>query len=78
MRGLQVVQTGKDHRRAQRADTAVDHGASEDRVYVRSQLAGGCKMPLIQPEIYYALTMLQGVLTIGLPVFAFIYLFRPR
>ena len=29
-------------------------------------------------EIYYAFTMLQEIVTIGLPVFAFIYLFRPR
>ncbi len=33
---------------------------------------------LNQTEIYYALTMLQEIVAIGLPVFAFIYLFRPR
>lgn len=33
---------------------------------------------LNQTEIYYAMTMLQGLVTIGIPVFVFIYLFRPR
>jgi membrane protease YdiL (CAAX protease family) len=33
---------------------------------------------LNQTEIYYAMTMLQGIVTIGIPVFVFIYLFRPR
>lgn len=33
---------------------------------------------LSQPEIYYTVYMVQGVLVIGLPVFLFIYLLRPR
>ncbi len=33
---------------------------------------------LNQTEIYYALTMLQEIVTFGIPVLAFIYLFRPR
>jgi len=33
---------------------------------------------LKQPEVYYAVTLLQGVLVIGLPVFLFIYFLRPR
>jgi membrane protease YdiL (CAAX protease family) len=31
-----------------------------------------------QTEIYYAFTMLQEIVMFGLPVFAFIYFFRPR
>ncbi len=31
-----------------------------------------------QPENFYALTMIQEILMFGLPVFLFIYLFRPR
>lgn len=33
---------------------------------------------LNQPEIYYAFSMLHEIVTIGIPVFVFIYLFRPR
>lgn len=33
---------------------------------------------LSQPEIYYAFTMLHEVITLGIPLFTFIYLFRPR
>ena len=33
---------------------------------------------LKKPEIYYAVTLLQGILVIGLPVFLFIYFLRPR
>ncbi len=33
---------------------------------------------LLQPEIYYAVIMLKGVLVFGLPVLLFIYLLRPR
>ena len=33
---------------------------------------------LNQPEIYYAFTMLQEFIMFGIPLFLFIYLFRPR
>jgi len=33
---------------------------------------------LNQPEIYYVFTILQEVITLGIPLFLFVYLFRPR